>query len=124
MIPKYVSMISHIKELQSCKNRVPLSQTFKHYLPVELWEKKLAPGVSSIQYLFMNFVSKLLPLAFMKFFYCAYARRMSRFQTLIRLRDSLLNIQTLILVVFIDATMPVPELTNGKVENVPYTNKT
>ena len=72
----------------------------------------------------MNFVSKLLPLAFMKFFYCAYARRMSRFQTLIRPRDSLLNIQTLILVVFIDATMPVPELTNGQVENVPYTNKT
>ena len=28
------------------------------------------------------------------------------------------------LVVFIDATMPMPELINGKVENVPRTNKT
>ena len=28
------------------------------------------------------------------------------------------------LVVFIDVTMPMPELTNGYVENVPCTNKT
>ena len=49
---------------------------------------------------------------------------MSQFQTLIRSRDSPLNIQTLILVVFIDATMPMPELTNGLAANVPCTNKT
>ena len=36
----------------------------------------------------------------------AHARRMSQFQTLIRLRDSSLNTQTLIFVVFIDATIP------------------
>ena len=60
----------------------------------------------------MNFVSKLLLTALMKF------------QTLISSRDSPLSIQTLILVMFIDATMPMPELTNGKVGNVPSTNKT
>ena len=49
---------------------------------------------------------------------------MSQFQTLIRSRDSPLNIQILILVVFIDAIMPPSELTNGLVENVPRTNKT
>ena len=36
----------------------------------------------------------------------AHARRMSQFQTLMRLRDSSLNTQTLIFVVFIDATTP------------------
>ena len=40
------------------------------------------------------------------------AHRMSQFQTLIRSHHSLLNIQTWVLVVFIDATMPMPELTN------------
>ena len=49
---------------------------------------------------------------------------MSHFQTLIRSRDSPLNIQTLILVVFIDGTMPMPELTNGLVLNLSCTNKT
>ena len=49
---------------------------------------------------------------------------MSQFQTLIRPRDNPLNIQTLILVVFIDAIMPMLELTNSKVENVPCTNMT
>ena len=39
-------------------------------------------------------------------FSMAHARRMSQFQTLIRLRDSSLNTQTLIFVVFIDATIP------------------
>ena len=48
-------------------------------------------------------------------FSIAHARRMSQFQTLIRLRDSPLNTQTLIFVVFIDVTA---------VENVPCTNKT
>ena len=48
-------------------------------------------------------------------FSIAHARRMSQFQTLIRSRDSPLNTQTLIFVVFIDATT---------VENVPCTNKT
>ena len=62
----------------------------------------------------MNFVSKLLLAALMKF------------QTLISSRDSphVINIQTLILVMFIDVTMPMPELTNGKVGNVHSTNKT
>ena len=36
-----------------------------------------------------------------------------QFQTIIRSHDTPLNIQTLILVVFIDVTMPMPELTNG-----------
>ena len=49
---------------------------------------------------------------------------MFQFQTLIRSRDSPLNIQTLISVVFIDATMPLLELTSGLVENVPDTNMT
>ena len=49
---------------------------------------------------------------------------MSQFQALIRSRDNPLNIQTLILVVFIDAIMPMLELTNSKVENVPCTNVT
>ena len=49
---------------------------------------------------------------------------MSQFQALIRSRDNPLNIQTLILVVFIDAIMPMLELTNSKVENVPCTNMT
>ena len=49
---------------------------------------------------------------------------MSQFQALIRSRDNHLNIQTLILVVFIDAIMPMLELTNSKVENVPCTNMT
>ena len=49
---------------------------------------------------------------------------MSQFQTLIRSHARSLNIQTLILVVFIDTTMAMPELTNGFVENVPCTSKT
>ena len=49
---------------------------------------------------------------------------MSRFQTLIRSRDSPLNIKTLILVAFVDAAILMPELTNGYVENVTCTNKT
>ena len=49
---------------------------------------------------------------------------MSQFQALIRSRDNPLNIQTLILVVFIDAIMPMLELTNSKVENAPCTNMT
>ena len=49
---------------------------------------------------------------------------MSQFQALIRSRDNPLNIQTLIVVVFIDAIMPMLELTNSKVENVPCTNMT
>ena len=49
---------------------------------------------------------------------------MSQFQTLIRSSDSPLNIQTLISVVFIDATMPLLELASGLVENVPDTNMT
>ena len=48
---------------------------------------------------------------------------MSQFQTLIRSRDSPLNMQTFVLVVFIDAIIPMPEFTNGLVENVPCTNK-
>ena len=48
---------------------------------------------------------------------------MPQFQTLIRSRDRPLNIQTLILVVFIDAIMPLLEMTNGSVKNVPCTNK-
>ena len=38
--------------------------------------------------------------------------------------DSPLNIQILILVVFIDATKPIPKLANSQVENVPCKNKT
>ena len=49
---------------------------------------------------------------------------MSQFQTLLRSRDSPLNIQTLILVVIIDATIPMPELANGYVDSIPCTNKT
>ena len=48
---------------------------------------------------------------------------MSPFQTLIRSRDSPLNIQTLT-IVLIDAIMPMPELTNSYMENVPCTSKT
>ena len=32
-------------------------------IPVELWERKPTPGLSSAQYLFINFISKLLLLA-------------------------------------------------------------
>ena len=49
---------------------------------------------------------------------------MCQFQTLIMSRDSPLNIQTLILIVFIDAIMPMPELRNSYMENVPCTSKT
>ena len=49
---------------------------------------------------------------------------MPQFQTLIQSRDSPLNTQTLIFVVFIDAIASMPELTNDFVENVPCTNKT
>ena len=49
---------------------------------------------------------------------------MSQFQTLMRSRDSPLNMQTLILVVFMDPTMLMPEMTNSSVENVLCTNKT
>ena len=49
---------------------------------------------------------------------------MCQFQTLIMSRDRPLNIQTLILIVFIDAIMPMPELTNSYMENVPCTSKT
>ena len=49
---------------------------------------------------------------------------MTQFQTFIRSRDSPVNIKSLILVVFIDATMPMLELTNGYVENVLCTIKT
>ena len=48
----------------------------------------------------------------LKSYYIAHARRMSQFQTQIRSRDNPLNTQTLI-VVFIDAPMPMPELING-----------
>ena len=48
---------------------------------------------------------------------------MSPFQTLIRSRDSPLNIQTLT-IVLIDVIMPMPELTNSYMENVPCTSKT
>ena len=54
----------------------------------------------------------------------AHACRMPQFQTLIRSRDSPLNTQTLIFVVFIDATASMLELTNDLVENIPCTNKT
>ena len=49
---------------------------------------------------------------------------MPQFQTLIQSRDSPLNTQTLIFVVFIDATASMPELTNDLVENITCTNKT
>ena len=50
---------------------------------------------------------------------------MSQFQAVMTSRDSSLNMQTLVLVVFIDcATMPMPELTNAIVENVPCANET
>ena len=49
---------------------------------------------------------------------------MPQFQTLIRSHDSPLNTQTLISVVFIDATASMLELTNDLVENIPCTNKT
>ena len=49
---------------------------------------------------------------------------MSQFQTFLRSRYSSLNIQTLILVVIIDATIPMPELANGYVDSIPCTNKT
>ena len=49
---------------------------------------------------------------------------MPQFQTLIQSRDSPLNTQTLIFVVFVDATVSIPELTNDLVENMPCTNKT
>ena len=54
----------------------------------------------------------------------AHACRMPQFQTLIRSRDSPLNTQFLIFVVFIDATASMLELTNDLVENIPCTNKT
>ena len=49
---------------------------------------------------------------------------MPQFQTLMQSRDSPLNTQTLIFVVFVDATVSMPELTNDLVENMPCTNKT
>ena len=49
---------------------------------------------------------------------------MPQFQTLIRSRDSPLNTQTLIFVVFIDTTVLMLELANDLVENIPCTNKT
>ena len=59
----------------------------------------------------------------MKFLYYACAQNVP-IETLIKSRDNPLKLQTLILVVFIDATMPLPELINGLLENVPCTNKT
>ena len=73
-------MISHIEK--AAKLKKPSFHSRKHSsIPVELWEGKLAPGLSSAQYLFMNFASKLLLIAFItmhhqvitKFFYCACA---------------------------------------------------
>ena len=73
-------MVSHIKK--AAKLKKPGFHSRKHSsIPVELWEKKPAPGLSSIQYLFMNFASKLLLITFItmhhqvitKFFYCAGA---------------------------------------------------
>ena len=54
----------------------------------------------------------------------AHAHRMSQFRTLIRSRENTLNIQTLILVVFIDTAMSMPELANDEVENIRCRNKT
>ena len=58
-------------------------------IPVELRLRKPAPGLSSVQYLFMNFASKLLLITFItmyhqvitKFFYgaCAYNVPISNF---------------------------------------------
>ena len=56
-------------------------------------------------------------------FCIAHVRRMSQFETLIRSRYSPLIMKTLILVVFIDATMPMPELINSLVKNVPCKHK-
>ena len=71
-------MILHI--YKAAKLKKPGFHSRKHLsIPVELWERKPVPGLSSVQYLFMNFVSKLLLIAFItmhdqvitKFFYCA-----------------------------------------------------
>ena len=58
-----------------------------------------------------------------KVLYCVCVSN-AQFQTLIQSRDRPLNTQTLIFVVFIDATASMPELTNDLVENIPCTNKT
>ena len=69
----------YLNDFTAAKLKKPGFHSRKHSsIPVELWERKLAPGLSSIQYLFMNFASKLLPIAFItmhhqvitKFFYC------------------------------------------------------
>ena len=79
----------------------------------------------------MNFASKLLLITFITMYHqvivkvsIACASRMPQFQTLIQSRDSPLNTQNLIFVVFIDATASMSELTNDLVENIPCTNKT
>ena len=103
-------MISHIEK--AAKLKKPGFRSRKHSgIPVELWERKPAPGLSSIHNIFMNFASKLLLIAFITMYhqvitkvFIAHVRRMSQFQTLVRLRYSPLNTQTLIFVVFIDAT--------------------
>ena len=98
---------------------------------VELSERKPAPGLSSIHYLFINFASKLLPITFITMhhqvitnFSIAHSCKMSQLQTLLRLRICPLQTQTLIFAVLIDDTTSMPELTNGLVENIPCTNKT
>ena len=48
---------------------------------------------------------------------------MPEFQTLISLRDILLNTQALIIIVFIDVTDSMLELTNGLVENIVQTRR-
>ena len=72
MIAKYVQIFKIFKKLQNWKNLVSILVNIQALL-VELWKKKPAPGLSSIQYIFMIFVFKLLLTALMKFFYCACA---------------------------------------------------
>ena len=81
-------------------------------IPVELWDSKLAPGLSSIQYLLstltLNYYLWHLSPCITKLllsFSIAHVCRMFQFQTLIRLRDSPLQRKSLIFVVFIDATI-------------------
>ena len=107
--------------IKTVKLKKPGFHSRKHSsIPVELWEREPVPGLTSIQYLFMNFASKLLLIKFVtmyhqvitKFFNCTCVWK-SQFQTLIRSCDSPIKTQTLRFFVIIDDTTSMAKVTNG-----------
>ena len=63
--------------------------------------------------LFYELCLKIITYSIYEFFSIAHSCRMPQFEILIRSRNNPLNMETLILVVFIDVTVSMPELTNS-----------